>query len=175
MTTEDGEVIGEEDHEGNCRAFIQHNIIRGEPPPVTERRKTKRVPPSEGMMRAVRRALTRSKSSSAPDPYGVTWRLLKMLRSTRLGAAVLEDVGQMVGVGNRYYGEEEWREMAMVERGNRLGDTDERNPEGDGRGRLWKGHKLSIQQLGERGDEGDITRARGPQGLGGLLLETQDF
>jgi len=62
----------------------------------------------------VRRALGKTRNHSAPGPDGVSWRLLKALKGKELGEAVLEDVGQMAEVGNRYYGEEEWRQMEMV-------------------------------------------------------------
>jgi len=39
----------------------------------------------------------------------VSWRLLKMLKDTKLGIANLEDIGQMADIGNRYYEEPEYR------------------------------------------------------------------
>jgi len=47
-------------------------------------------------------ALMLTKSHSIPGPDGISWRLLKPVRITRAGKAVLEDIGQMAEVGNRY-------------------------------------------------------------------------
>jgi len=68
----------------------------------------------EHTMERILRALKKTKSSSCPGPDGISWRLLKALKDTRLGKTVLEDAGQMAQVGNKYYGEEEWRQMEMV-------------------------------------------------------------
>ena len=114
LETEQGEVIEGGDYEGKCKVFLQHNIICGEPPPLTEQTPTRCTHLMKEAMGAVKRALAKTKSSSAPGPDRVTWRLQKALKDTRLGTAVLEVIGQMADVGNRYYAEEKWREMVMV-------------------------------------------------------------
>ena len=112
---EDGLVVDEYDQEGKCKAFLRHNIICGQPAPeATPRPRMKSSPLSEDTRERVRRALMKTRNHSAPGPDGVTWRLLKAIRDTRLGRAVLDDVVQMAEVGNRYYGEQEWRDMTMV-------------------------------------------------------------
>jgi len=108
LQEENGETIGEDDDEGKCGAFLRHNIICGqEAPETTTRTRTRRSPPDSEMREKVRRALMKTRNNSAPGPDGITWRLLKAIRDTRLGKAVLDDVGQMADLVNRYYGEEE--------------------------------------------------------------------
>jgi len=115
LQTEDGKIIEEHDEAGKCEAFLQHNIICGEPNPDTERRdKTRRVVPREETRAAVRTALSRTKNTSAAGPDGVTWRLLKIVKDTRLGRAVLEDVGMVAQLDINYYGETEDRGMTIV-------------------------------------------------------------
>jgi len=112
---EDGEKVKEDDDEGKCRAFLEHNIICGPMPQETGRRpRTRRSPPSDETRERVRRALMRIRNNSAPGPEGITWRLVKPIRDTRLGRAVLDDVGQTAEMGNGYHREEEWRGMTMV-------------------------------------------------------------
>jgi len=106
IETEEGQVIGEDDHQGKCKAFLDHNFICGDPGETREKIDTRRTPPKQKTMEAVRRALGKTRSTSAPGPDGITWRLLKALKDTRLGTAVLEDVCQFAEVENRYYGEE---------------------------------------------------------------------
>jgi len=61
----------------------------------------------------VREALGRTKNGSAPGPDGVSWKLLKMIKDTQLGKAVIEDVAQVAcREGTRM--PEEWRGMKMV-------------------------------------------------------------
>ena len=96
----------EDDDEGKCRAFLKHNIICGHPPPdSTPRPRTKRSPARADTSERVLRALMKTRNNSAPGPDGITWRLLKALKDTRLGRAVLDDVAQMAELGNGYYGE----------------------------------------------------------------------
>jgi len=115
LQREDGQVVEEEDQEGKCRAFLEHNIICGQPTPeTTSKARTRRSTADKGTRAAVRGALSKTKNSSAPGPDGVTWRLLKLIKDTRLGGAVLDDVGMVAQLDNRYYGEEEWRGMTMV-------------------------------------------------------------
>jgi len=114
LEKEEGSIIHEDDQEGKCRAFIEHNVIYGQCEATPDVRRTARITPPTRVMDRVRRALGRTKSSSSPGPDGVTWRLLKALKDTKLGKAVLEDIGQMAQAGNKYYGEEEWRQMEMI-------------------------------------------------------------
>jgi len=101
LETEERTSVDEADHEGKAAGFISHNIISGpeHPPPPQSRRE--REMPSKKTMDSILRALGKTKSSSATGPDGVSWRLLKALKDTHLGRAVLEDVG-------------EWRQMEMV-------------------------------------------------------------
>ena len=114
LETEDREVVGKADHDEKCRAFLQHNIIEGNPPTLTDRTRTKTRCPEQGKDGDGEEGAGQNQASASTGPDGVTWRLLKMLKNTRLGTAVLEDVAQATIVENRYYGEEEWREMTMV-------------------------------------------------------------
>ena len=115
LQEENGEEVEEDDDEEKCRAFLKHNIICGQKAPeTTPRPRTKRSSPSSETKERVRRALMKTRNNSAPGPDGISWRLLKAIKDTRLGKAVLDDVGQMAELGNGYYGEEEWRGMIMV-------------------------------------------------------------
>ena len=117
LQTEDERIIEEYDEAGKCKAFLLHNIICEDPTPDTERRdggETRRVKPREETRAAVRRALSKTKNTSAPGPDGVTWKLLKMIKDTRLGRAVLDDVGMVAQLDIKYYGEPEERGMTMV-------------------------------------------------------------
>ena len=116
LQREDGQVVEEHDEAGKCRAFLEHNIICGDPAPESERRDhgTRKVALKAETKTAVRRALSKTKNTLAPGPDGVTWKLLKMIKDTRLGEAVLEDVGMMAQLDLGYYGEAEWRDMVMV-------------------------------------------------------------
>ena len=115
LEREDGEKVEEDDDEGKCKAFLEHNIICGPMHQGTEERpRTRRPSPSDETRERVRRALMKTRNNSAPGRDGITWRLLKAIRDTRLGRVVLDDVGQMAEMGNGYYGEEEWRGMTMV-------------------------------------------------------------
>jgi len=115
LEKEYGEKVEEDDDEGKCAAFLEHNIICGQPAPVTEtRRLTKRAIPKEEMRERVRRALMKTRNNSTPGPDGITWRLPKAIIDRRLGRAVLDDMGQTAELGNGYYGEEGWRNMTMV-------------------------------------------------------------
>lgn len=114
LETEDGRIIQQDDPEGKCRAFVEHNVIHDYSEPVTNSQKTTRITPTPRTMERVGKALGKTKCSSSPGPDGISWRLLKALKDTWLGKAILEDIGQMAQVENRYYGEEEWRQVEMV-------------------------------------------------------------
>lgn len=107
-------MVEEHEEAGKCRAFQDHNIICGDPPSESEHREMRKVVLKEETKATVRRALSKTKNTSALGPDEVTWRLLKMIKDTRLGEAVLEDVEMMVQLDIGYYGEAEWRDMMMV-------------------------------------------------------------
>jgi len=111
-TLRDAEGHTYETDEEKCQAFIRHNLIT-EPSadriPV-ERQERKRT--NEHISARIRNALKKTRNDSAPGPDGVSWKLLKKLRNTRVGRAILEDVEQVAGGGARI--PEEWRGMKMV-------------------------------------------------------------
>jgi len=112
---EDSEEVEEDDDKGKCRVFLKHNIICGlAAPEATPRPCKKNSPPSDETWDRVLRALSKTRNNSAPGPDGITWRLLKATKDTRLGRAVLDDLGQMAELGKGYYGEEGWSSMTMV-------------------------------------------------------------
>lgn len=109
-------MVEEQDDSGKCKAFLEYNNICREPAPETGlggRQKSKTAP-SEETRAAVRRGLSKTKNTSAPGPDGVTWKLLKMIKDTKLEKAVLDEVGMMAQLDTRYYGEAEWRRMTML-------------------------------------------------------------
>lgn len=93
LELEDGTIIQEDDSEGKCRAFVEYNVIHGHSETVVNNRKTTRITPSKRVMEQVRRALEKTKSLSTPGPDGISWRLLKAIKDTKLGTVVLEDIG----------------------------------------------------------------------------------
>jgi len=62
----------------------------------------------------VRQALQKTRNDNAPKPDGISWKLLKAIKGTKLGAAVLEDVGQVAGSEELTRMPEEWGNMKMV-------------------------------------------------------------
>lgn len=104
----------EEDHGGKWRAFLAYNIIGGDLTGTTGKIQTGRKTPNKRTIEAVQGALSNTRNTSAPGSDRIKWGLLKVLKDTRLGTAVLEDLSQMSEVENRYNGEEEWRHMVMV-------------------------------------------------------------
>lgn len=89
---EEGRVHSEDKDIG--AAFIKHNIMeaREDEGEEEEIAQAPRRTPREAAMRRVRRALSKTKNKSAAGPDGISWRLLKMIKGTALGQAVLEDV-----------------------------------------------------------------------------------
>ena len=69
---------------------------------------------SEDMMRRIHRALKKTRNDIAAGPDGISWKLLKMLKGTTLGKALLEDISQVAEVGTRTRIPEDWRKMKMV-------------------------------------------------------------
>ena len=73
LEKEDGEKVEEDDKEGKCRAFLEHNIICGPTPQGTGRRpQTRRSSSSNETRERVRRALMKTRNNSAPGPDGIT-------------------------------------------------------------------------------------------------------
>jgi len=62
LELEDGSVVHEDDHEGKCRAFVEHNVIHGHCEPTRVSRRTERVTPTERTMERIHRGLKKTKS-----------------------------------------------------------------------------------------------------------------
>lgn len=114
LVSEEGEVVEEDDHEGKRKAFLKDNVLMRDPQEKPEPVRTRRSPPKQETRAAVRRTQAKTRNSPVPGPDRITCRRLKVLKDTRLGKAVLGDVGQMAGVENRYYCEEDWRGLVML-------------------------------------------------------------
>lgn len=95
-------------------AFTKHNLIteEAEERPSTGRQE-RRKPEAETMMK-IHRALKKTRNDSAAGPDGISWKLLKALKNTELGKAVLEDIGQVAEIRGGTRMPEEWRKMKMV-------------------------------------------------------------
>lgn len=76
--------------------------------------KQERRKPSEDTMTQIRHLLKETRNDSAPGPDGVSWKLLKMIRDTKLGKVVLEDAGQVAESRSLTRMPENWRNMKMV-------------------------------------------------------------
>ena len=94
ITTEDGRVITELREKGE--SFVQYNLVTDEidPAPGTLRRTVRRVPGAKQSMARVMMALKRTKNLSTPVPDGISWRVWKILKNTRLGLDALQDAAQ---------------------------------------------------------------------------------
>ena len=94
ITTEDGRVVTELREKGE--AFVQYNLVTDEidSPTGAHRRTVRRILPGKQAMARVLMALKRNKNSSTPGPDGITWRVWKILKNTRLGRNALQDVAQ---------------------------------------------------------------------------------
>jgi len=103
-----------ESDDDKLRTFTAHNLIT-EPAvdrdiPVGQRRRT----PSGDIMVRLDHALKKTRNNSAPGPDGISWKLLKAIKDTRLWKVVVEDVEQ-VAESEEWTGmPEEWRDMKMV-------------------------------------------------------------
>jgi len=103
-----------ETQEEKRRAFIRHNLITT---PTAERTAVPEQPrrkPDADTMVQVLHALKKTRNDSAPGIDGVSWKLLKKLKDTRLGRAVLEDIGQVAETKRLTRMPEKWRGMKMV-------------------------------------------------------------
>jgi len=65
-------------------------------------------------MAHIHHMLKKTRNNSAPGPDGVGWRLLKLLKGTRVGKAMLEDAGQVAERRGTTRMPESWRDMKMV-------------------------------------------------------------
>jgi len=96
------------------RAFTAHNLIVE---PETERvavPRQARQRPREDIMIRIGQALRKARNDSAPEPDGISWKLLKALKGMKIGRAVLEDAGQVAETESLTRMPEEWRDMKMV-------------------------------------------------------------
>jgi len=109
---DDGNVY-EGDHD-KFEAFKRHNLITDPAEPRAEVRQQERRQASETTIRRVELALRKTKGNSAPGPDGISWKLLKLIRNTQLGKALMEDVAQVVDERCDTRMPEEWRAMKMV-------------------------------------------------------------
>ena len=64
----------------------------------------------EDLEESVRRALVRTKNGSAPGPDGMSYRLIKAIRDTRLGRELIEEVVDCLHAGVI---PEPWTEMRV--------------------------------------------------------------
>jgi len=103
-----------ETDEEKARAFIQHNLITEPAAPRTAVGLQRRQPVSEPARRRVEQALCRTRNNSAPGPDNISWKLLKAIRGTPLGKAIIEDVAQVTSEEHQTRIPEEWRELKMV-------------------------------------------------------------
>ena len=56
-------------------------------------------PPKKETVRKVRAALARTKANSSPSPDGISYRLLRLVKDTTLGRAVIDQVASWVDTG----------------------------------------------------------------------------
>jgi len=112
-TLKDGAGNRYETSEEKLRAFTAHNLITD---PTEERAAVRqhRRPPSTETMTHIQHALKKTRNSSAPGPDGISWKLLKMLKDTEIGRAVIEDAGQVAERRGATRMLESWRAMKMV-------------------------------------------------------------
>ena len=110
------------DKEGNTfetaeekrKAFTNHNLITEPAADRTEVGRQPRRRPRGDTIVQIHHALKKTRNDSAPGPDGVSWKLLKKLKDTSLGKAVLEDIGQVAETEWLTRMPEEWRNMKMV-------------------------------------------------------------
>jgi len=99
--------------EEKLQAFKNHNLIMDPAEPRRPVQRQERHKGKEEWVQRAREALGKTKNSSAPGPDGVTWKLLKKIKDTKLGRALLEDAAQVAYMeGARM--PEEWRKMRMI-------------------------------------------------------------
>ena len=94
IMTEDGRVMTELREKGE--AFAQYNLITDDidSTPGTPRRTRRRIPAGKQAMARVMMVLKRTKNSSTAGPDGISWRVWKILKNTRLGRDALQDAAQ---------------------------------------------------------------------------------
>jgi len=95
--------------EEKVQAFQAHNLVwtpgpaqapetPGDPPPNPSPTPTP-LTPSPGTLAKVRRAMTKTKTGSAPGPDGIGYKLLKFIQNTNLGKALVAEIGGWVESG----------------------------------------------------------------------------
>ena len=120
--TKDEEGQVHSDDSAIATAFVKHNLITEEREEEAELEEgeeetgylVKRRAPSSTAMKRVLRALSKTKNKSAAGPDGISWWLLKMIKGTPLGRAVLEDVALWATPKERVKVPEAAREMTIV-------------------------------------------------------------
>ena len=77
-------------------AFTQYNLITDETDStlVTPKRTIRRVPAGKQVMARMMMLRKRTKNASTPGPDGISWRVWKILKNTRLGRDALQDAAQ---------------------------------------------------------------------------------
>ena len=110
----DKEGIRSESKEELLEAFIKHNLIT-EAGVVRDKvgPQRRRTPEADTMTR-IHKALKKTRNNSAAGPDGISWQLVKALKGTRVGKALLEDIGQVSEIKKGTRMPEEWRGMKMV-------------------------------------------------------------
>jgi len=74
------------------RGFVAHNLITEPAEARQDPGRQERRWPAQDTIYRVEQALKKTRKNSAPGPDGVSWKLLKMIRETTLGKAILDDV-----------------------------------------------------------------------------------
>ena len=95
-------------------AFAQHNLIMDEAEAREEVREQARRMPSTETMTRIHRALKKTRNDNAAGPDGISWKLLKAIKDTRVGKALLEDIGQVAEMEEGSRMSEKWRELKVV-------------------------------------------------------------
>jgi len=113
-TLKDGAGNQYESREEKLQAFTAHNLIIDPAEERTAVRQQQRRKPSEEAMTRIRHALKKTRNNSAPGPDGISWKLLKILKDTGVGRAVIEDAGQVAERRGTTRMPERWRAMKMV-------------------------------------------------------------
>ena len=101
-----------------CKAIYEHNFVT-EPQaaqnPDQEQAPARVQEPTPEVLaimdNKVRRALAGTSSSSAPGPDGINYKLLRMIKDTALGSALIRAVAIHLLAGTL---PEEWKEMRVV-------------------------------------------------------------
>jgi len=95
------------------QAFQEHNLITEPAEARSEVGEQPRRRMKEVDILRVTTALRNTKNGSVPGPDRISWKLLKAIKETELGRAIIEDVAQ-VALAEATRMPEEWRNMKMV-------------------------------------------------------------